>query len=361
MENNKTVAEVVIDTLVDEYGFNKDNISVKEDTDGTNKMYWLIVDTPNQSKIYAVYSDSDTQNLASYISNDIGTETVSKEAESFEKPGGPWWYFTTHGVQPGSVPNDINIEKIIDTPNGSYFLSNKVLTTQELNEYEIKERKPDESLISESATNLTNVAENVNTADFKVGDIVNYHYATVSGNDVSDPVEKELQSLSQAEAKCVIKNMNGDNEGNILVDFDISENKDKNLQYSGEYIVMPSELEKIDNDNDNATSESVDMTKVAETAEDKISNDKMTEYPALLVAIDSEREAEVTYKSLIEIEKSSDTPNQEVIDLLEHILKDELEHIALLSALAAKNNSEYVAEDSEKMFNDYVDTTSAGE
>lgn len=77
-------------------------------------------------------------------------------------------------------------------------------------------------------------------------------------------------------------------------------------------------------------------------------------YPALLVALDSERDAEVTYKTLIEIEKSSDKPNQRVIDLLEKILKEELQHIALLSALQAENNSEFVGEDSQEDFDSYI-------
>lgn len=82
------------------------------------------------------------------------------------------------------------------------------------------------------------------------------------------------------------------------------------------------------------------------------------DYPSLLVAIDSEKDAEITYKTLIEIEKSSDKPNQQVIDLLEKILADELEHIALLSALSASKNSEYVAEDSQEQFDEYVDDMS---
>nr|DAX73831.1 MAG TPA: PROTEIN (FOUR-HELIX BUNDLE MODEL)-HELICAL BUNDLE, PROTEIN DESIGN, DE [Caudoviricetes sp.] len=77
-------------------------------------------------------------------------------------------------------------------------------------------------------------------------------------------------------------------------------------------------------------------------------------YPALLVALDSERDAEVTYKTLIEIEKSSNKPNQRVIDLLEKILKEELQHIALLSALQAENNSEFVGEDSQEDFDSYI-------
>lgn len=63
--------------------------------------------------------------------------------EAFEKDGGPFWYFTKHGVQPGSVPKGINIIEIKDTPNGTFFSSDKVLTTKELNDFEITEKKPE--------------------------------------------------------------------------------------------------------------------------------------------------------------------------------------------------------------------------
>lgn len=79
------------------------------------------------------------------------------------------------------------------------------------------------------------------------------------------------------------------------------------------------------------------------------------DYPTLLVALESEKDAEITYKTLLEIEKSSDKPNQQVIELLEKILKDELEHIALLSALSASKNSDFVAEDSKDQFDGYVE------
>lgn len=53
-----------------------------------------------------------------------------------------YWYFTTHGVQPGSVPKGLIIDQIIDTPEGTYFSTNRVITTESLKYYDIKERAP---------------------------------------------------------------------------------------------------------------------------------------------------------------------------------------------------------------------------
>ena len=53
-----------------------------------------------------------------------------------------YWYFTTHGVQPGSVPTGLNILEIKDTPNGAYFKTDKVILTDALKQYDIKEKRP---------------------------------------------------------------------------------------------------------------------------------------------------------------------------------------------------------------------------
>lgn len=100
--------------------------------------------------------------------------------------------------------------------------------------------------------------------------------------------------------------------------------------------------------------------KEKEEIEESLKTDKKdisvkNNYPALLVALDSEKDAELTYRTLIEVEESSDNPNREVIDLLKKILDDELEHIALLSAMSAKNTSEFVADDSQEEFDDIVE------
>lgn len=85
----------------------------------------------------------------------IRTESVT--SASFDTGSGPYWYFTRHGVMPGSVPKDINILDIVDEDGGSYFLSDKVIDTNDLREYEIKEKRP-ESI--ESAADITAAYDN---------------------------------------------------------------------------------------------------------------------------------------------------------------------------------------------------------
>ena len=54
----------------------------------------------------------------------------------------PYWYFTKHGVQPGSIPKGVEIEEIKDTKHGTYFSTYYLLTTQELKDFDIKEERP---------------------------------------------------------------------------------------------------------------------------------------------------------------------------------------------------------------------------
>ena len=67
---------------------------------------------------------------------------ASTSVHSATNDGEGYWFFTTHGVQPGSIPRDVDILDIIDTPNGSFVKFDRFLSTEELNEYDMKERAP---------------------------------------------------------------------------------------------------------------------------------------------------------------------------------------------------------------------------
>lgn len=81
-----------------------------------------------------------------------------------------FWYFTRHGVQPGSVPRYVNILDIVDTPEGTYFLADGVILTNDLRNYEIQERRPEGEIYSSKQSNsklnqikdkITKVVKNV--------------------------------------------------------------------------------------------------------------------------------------------------------------------------------------------------------
>lgn len=85
--------------------------------------------------------------------------------------GNMYWYFTRHGVQPGSIPRGGDVGDIKDTPNGTYFQFSRPMTTKELNEYEIKEANID------SITSSVTSRSDVNDTHFHIGDRVRQAYA----------------------------------------------------------------------------------------------------------------------------------------------------------------------------------------
>lgn len=87
-----------------------------------------------------------------YRNDDICSSTTSSSR---------YWYFTRHGVQPGSVPKYVNILDIVDKPEGSYFLADGVILTKDLRDYDIKESKPEDSVTSSTRIEYSDILEEI--------------------------------------------------------------------------------------------------------------------------------------------------------------------------------------------------------
>lgn len=77
-----------------------------------------------------------------------------------------YWYFTTHGVQPGSIPRDLNVLEVRDGQNdkgtwGTYVMLDGVLNTSELKKYDMRELVPPMRESRSSFVKKTNL-ENIN-------------------------------------------------------------------------------------------------------------------------------------------------------------------------------------------------------
>lgn len=60
-----------------------------------------------------------------------------------------YWYFTTHGLGPGTIPKDLHILETREGKNdkgtyGDYICLDGVLSTDELKEYDLRELSPDD-------------------------------------------------------------------------------------------------------------------------------------------------------------------------------------------------------------------------
>ena len=105
-----------------------------------------------------------------------------------------YWFFTTHGVQPGSVPRDVDILDIIDTPNGSFVKFDRFLSTKELNEYDMVEKAPKSVMSSKNCEYVKSSAEDEDREDLPMVD-QEYDSAATSINSSKLPAIYKMINL----------------------------------------------------------------------------------------------------------------------------------------------------------------------
>lgn len=89
--------------------------------------------------------DEDDYDYKDWVEDDVeSSQSIQSSVQEFFDKGDDveYWYLTRHGVMPGSVPKGLVIESVIDRPEGTYFSTKRVLTTDALKYYDIKERSP---------------------------------------------------------------------------------------------------------------------------------------------------------------------------------------------------------------------------
>ena len=153
-------------------------------------------------KVEVNYNESDGIIIKIRDFDDF-TKSVNESKSIKESSDSGYWYFTRHGVQPGSIPKGANVLTIQDVENGTYVKLDRVLTTKELNDYEIIEKRPeglDESKsINEDINNLSLDTDDTHmemTSD-ENGKVTISTEPITNGNtdgEVITPVEPEVQN-----------------------------------------------------------------------------------------------------------------------------------------------------------------------
>lgn len=122
-----------------------------------------------------------------------------------------YWYLFKHGLGPGTMPKGVNVLKVIEDGWKDYVLLDQMLTTNELNEYEIKEATPPDDLlqangyndISETYAEFENIdsAEKVEAAwdDDTMSANVGRYYVTpdISDDDIEFAAESTARYLKR--------------------------------------------------------------------------------------------------------------------------------------------------------------------
>lgn len=84
------------------------------------------------------------EEINTYMTGMLAQGTNEALEEAFDKEPHEFWYYTKHGLGPGTVPRDVEILDVYEDDNwGTYIKLDKVLTTDELNYYDLKEKVPE--------------------------------------------------------------------------------------------------------------------------------------------------------------------------------------------------------------------------
>lgn len=95
--------------------------------------------------IYDMIDAADDQELADRIRESI--ESSTKVTGSIDT-GLQYWYLTKHGLGPGMMPRDAHLIDVVEDGYDTYVLLDKMLTTDELNYFDMKEKWPPEELLA---------------------------------------------------------------------------------------------------------------------------------------------------------------------------------------------------------------------
>lgn len=159
-EANRDVPDHMVYNSTDIENSSDDNIFIEDIIDGLEDNGYDLDDLSSiKEGLWSLFgyqgkdADDVIQDLVAggFVDSNVLIDSGRKSIYSdTEEDGEGYWFFTTHGVQPGSVPRDVDILDIIDTPNGSFVKFDRFLSTEELNKYDMKERAPKSVMSAES-------------------------------------------------------------------------------------------------------------------------------------------------------------------------------------------------------------------
>lgn len=103
----------------------------------------------------------------------------SSDIEAAIDTGLEYWYFTTHGFGPGTIPNGVSVLDTYEEGYDTWIKLNKMLTTKELNYYDLKEQWPPEGVTTHNGDVIAACNTIEATDDIKAGNrLEQYQKAT---------------------------------------------------------------------------------------------------------------------------------------------------------------------------------------
>lgn len=99
-----------------------------------------------------VVDDSDLADYTAYVEScnqKKTSEDIQRYSDVVPKEDRKYWYFTTHGIGPGTIPYGVNVLEVREGQNrkgtwGDYICLDAILNTDELQYFDLKELTPPE-------------------------------------------------------------------------------------------------------------------------------------------------------------------------------------------------------------------------
>lgn len=103
-----------------------------------------------EDDIYEMLDAADDEDTADRIREAIesSTNVSGKRVTASVDTGLQYWYLTKHGLGPGMMPGDVHLLDVVEDGWDTYILLDKMLTTDELNYFDIKEATPPAELLA---------------------------------------------------------------------------------------------------------------------------------------------------------------------------------------------------------------------
>ena len=103
-----------------------------------------------EDDIYEMLDAADDEDTADRIREAIesSTNVSGKRVTASVDTGLEYWYLTKHGLGPGMMPGDVHLLDVVEDGWDTYILLDKMLTTDELNYFDIKEATPPAELLA---------------------------------------------------------------------------------------------------------------------------------------------------------------------------------------------------------------------
>lgn len=124
------------------------------------------------------YVRSDIDDMLDAADDQLQADRIREAINSCTKveasidTGLQYWYLTKHGLGPGMMPKDCHLMDVVEDGWDTYILLDRMLTTSELKEYDIREKAPSDDLIKKPVESSTceKISEDEDSIRYEIKD-----------------------------------------------------------------------------------------------------------------------------------------------------------------------------------------------